>query len=262
MREPTPVYVIGKVKEEVLKKAGEKGLLHEEIVEGPFGRAGRSGEVYLVWGVNPSPVVERAVTWFVFHYHSPALALKPRFFYCCFAGTHASVAAAALHLKIAERGSDLAQIWCFDSLSMADAGVPQFLGEDKFGSEVYVLGTGCHSFTLEFALCDLAALGYPEGQTCVVSVRGFLDLHARIGGFLSRRMGLSAGRSMVISSLDSKLSDIKEAVRRCIDLSMRWADNENRLSGEVIWHDGRSGRWIDKRCGTGIRGRGDGAQAR
>ena len=175
----------------------------------------------------------------------------PRIFYVCYAGTHSSVIASLMHLgmirpeDISARGPQvLSWMPYFDRRTTADIGVPVLLGRDESGSEVYALGTGWLGRRLELCLCDAVEVACPDARACFCSVRGFLDLPARIGGFLSRRLNLvMPGRSLISRSLSKQARALYRATRYCLDLSSKWKDNENHSEGEVIWIDGsRQGR--------------------
>ncbi|HHY12959.1 MAG TPA: DUF3189 family protein [Firmicutes bacterium] len=228
-----------------MKSSVERGIRPGDITWGSQGYAGRSGALFLVWGVNPSPLAHRAMTAMLKIYLGKAPP-SPGIFYVCYAGTHTSVVASTLHLG-SIRLEDIdacgpAILSCmpyFDRRTTADIGVPVLLGKDVNGSEVYALGTGWLSRMLELCLCDLVELAYPGARVCFCSVRGVLDFRARLGGFLSRRLNLvSPGRHIICGSLSKKAHVLYEATRYCLDLSSKWKDNENHTEGEVIWIDG------------------------
>ncbi|MGI6642767.1 MAG: DUF3189 family protein [Bacillota bacterium] len=153
------------------------------------------------------------------------------------------------------RAATLAVFEEFDRRPHCEIGVPCYLGTDRWGTQVYALGTGWLSSSLEKAICDLVELSSPHARACFCSVRGYLDSKARLGGFISRRCGLvSLGRSLVSASLKERLPYIKEAVDFCLDLSSKWNDNQGQHKGEVTWvHGPTAGRTY--RRGRGSKSR-------
>ncbi|HHT84142.1 MAG TPA: DUF3189 family protein [Firmicutes bacterium] len=237
--------LIAKRKDAVLGASAERGMNVGGITWGSHGFVGKSGNLFAVWGVTPSPTACRAVTSMLNLYLGKR-PLTPRIFYVCYAGTHSSVIASMLHLgmihleDIDASGSEILS-WMpyFDRRTTADIGVPVLLGLDENGSEVYALGTGWLGRSLELCLCDAVELASPDARACFCSVRGVLDFPARVGGFLSRRLNLVVpGRHLVSRSLSKKTRVLYAATRYCLDLSSKWKDNENHSEGEVIWVDG------------------------
>jgi hypothetical protein len=196
-----------------------------------------------MWGVIPSPLALKTAENLLGLYQGEDDP-PPRIFYACYAGTHSSILAASLHLGLLADGRRVSDLPLFDRRIHTEVGVPALLGVDGAGTEIYALGTGWLSESLEKPLCDLIEVASPGARACVCSVRGFLSFPARVGGFASRRCYLVwPGRGLIASSLARKVPDIGRAVRFCLDLSRRWKDNEGQPKGEVIWVDGsKAGR--------------------
>jgi len=168
-----------------------------------------------------------------------AAAPPNRIFYACYAGTHSSVLAASLHLGRVKPGDNLCDLPFFDRRESKDIGVPVKIGVDAYGSEIYAMGTGWLSARVEKPLCDLIEVASPNAKACICSVRGFLDFFARCGGFASRRCSMVwPGRQIIAASLARRIPEMQVAVRRCLDLSRRWKDNEGQQKGEVVWING------------------------
>jgi len=250
---PTPPFILGRTKSQVLREALERVGDSRSFVFGPGGLAARLDSFFLGWGITPSPLAQKVFDWMLSTYAGEK-APPRRFFYTCYAGTHASILGSCLHVGLLPPFScDLSDddyaglienLPFFDRRSTRDIGVPLFMGEDSLGSEVYAVGTGWLSRDLEMLLCDLIRVASPRACACFCSVRGFLDFPARLGGFLSRRVYLvHPGRKMIARSLSRKVAQMRRAVNHCLDLSAKWKDNERQSSGEVIWIDAkRAGR--------------------
>lgn len=281
-----PVLMLARGRKDALDKlmSMANGVSSPELVEGSRGRGARCGHVYLAWGFAPSPLAFKIAENVLGLYRptcsqdlccpagpeGPAKLPKARppvsrrLFYTCYAGTHASVVAACLHLGLmgancdqaspeqAAAGSGICDLPGFDRRGSAEIGVPLRIGVDPWGTEVYALGTGWLSRPIELALCDLIEVASPESFACMCSVRGFLDSRSRMGGFLSRRCRLvNPGRRIIGSSLARRVPLMKVAVDACLDLSLRWKDNEKQRKGEVIWVDGRAALPANSRDCTG-----------
>ncbi|HHY75150.1 MAG TPA: DUF3189 family protein [Firmicutes bacterium] len=243
--------VLAKTKEGAMREAG----LEESdpgVSFGSRGLAAGRGTTFCAWGVVPSPLamkVAENVLGVCGSEGGDRDGGKRVVIYACYAGTHTSILAACIHLGLFKDGCDVCDLPFFDKRNVMDIGVPVLLGKDEHGAEVYALGTGWLSAPLEQAVCDLVELAYPRVRLCICSVRGFLDLQARLGGFASRRFRLVfPGRRLVASSLVRKVPYLKCAVRECLDLSSRWKDNEGQSEREVVWLDGsKAGRVSEAR---------------
>ncbi len=202
---------------------------------GSLGQAARLDDTYLAWGFTPSPIAVKTVSNILNLYHDSGFPPR-RVFYLCYAGTHSSVTAGAIHIGGLSPGDDPSGLPQFDRRLYADIGVPYLVGMDAWGAEVYALGTGWLSTSLEFALCDLVELASPEAKACFCAVRGFLNFRARLGGLMSRRlMMVFLGRRLISHSIQRAYPKIREATDFCLDLSRRWKDNQGQHQGEVIW---------------------------
>lgn len=120
-----------------------------------------------------------------------------RLFYHCYGSTHSSVVAAAIHLGRlpADRVPTLAEIIAlpdFDRIPHREIGRPRLVGRDSDGREIYVLGTRGNHRLVKRAVRDFLhlALGRQPGDLRFINVLPAAGILLRIGGFLSRRLGL------------------------------------------------------------------------
>ncbi|HHY35257.1 MAG TPA: DUF3189 family protein [Firmicutes bacterium] len=179
---------------------------------------------------------------------------EPRIFYCCYAGTHASVVVGWCHLgRRPSTCQSIADLPFFDRRLTEEIGSPILLGTDGFGGHVYALGTGVAGKELEMALVRRISQRFPQARAIFFNVRAVLDVRSRIGGFLSRRMGMvRAGRSLVARSLYRRLRLVEAVVQTSLDLERKWRDNEGQSNGEVLWLD--AGDVVRRRSETGFAG--------
>jgi len=127
-----------------------------------------------------------------------------KIFYHCFGGTHSSVTAAAIHLGLLPRdrlptAEEIIAVPFFDRRDTRQQGCPNLMGKDERGDEIYVLGWPGRPQVIEAIFAGLAGVfSLPENSYKLVDVRSGVNLMMRMGGFLSRRLGLVAlGRPLV-----------------------------------------------------------------
>lgn len=124
--------------------------------------------------------------------------------YTCYGGAHSSPMAAAIHLGRLE-GDPLPSLETiqnlpyFDITDTGDQGRVFPVGTDEFGNDVYILGRGSNELPIRQAVqsgCLLAG-GDPRRVLFVNTLKA-VNWQMRVGGFLSRRMGLVClGRPLV-----------------------------------------------------------------
>lgn len=141
-------------------------------------------------------------------------------FYCCYGRAHSSVAAAALHLGWLKNPrpslQEIMRLPYFDEATSRDFGVPLPVGRDSGGNEVYILGHGPSAKLVERALTSTLELcGWKESQFLVVETAECLNLWTRLGGFLSRRLGLVfPGRILAAAGVRRSLPCLSHCVAR------------------------------------------------
>lgn len=125
--------------------------------------------------------------------------------YSCYGGAHSSRAAAAMHLGLLPmdrppRPAEVLAVPRFDGTTPRELGLLEHVGTDCSGHEVYVLGRGParevarRAFQSGFELA-----GGAPGSLLFVDTLAAVNLPMRIGGFLSRRLGLVAlGRPLAV----------------------------------------------------------------
>lgn len=163
----------------------------------------------------------------------------PRIFYCCYAGTHASIVAGWCHLgRQLDSVRTILELPYFDRRLTEEIGFPAFLGRDHLGGYVFALGTGHGGKEVGAHLASEVRLRFPRGRALFFDVRATLDVQSRIGGFLSRRAGIvKPGRYLVARALYRRLGLIRTVVEASLDLERKWRDNEGQSDGEVVWLD-------------------------
>jgi hypothetical protein len=124
--------------------------------------------------------------------------------YACYGGAHSSPLAAAIHLGRI-RGEplpslgEIAQVLYFDRVDGEDRGRVLPVGTDEYGNAIYVLGRGSDARPIQQAVKSGYVLaGEDPRQLLFVNSLKAVNWEMRIGGFLSRRLGLvSLGRPLV-----------------------------------------------------------------
>lgn len=126
-------------------------------------------------------------------------------FYYCYGSAHSSVVAAAIHLGLLPTDKipcpeEFSALPHYDKTESFEIGTPFFMGKDEFGSNIYIIG-----MTSERELVKRAIFSFLDHSDINLDSILFVDalknvnLQTKIGGFLSRRLGLvRLGRPLTI----------------------------------------------------------------
>lgn len=124
--------------------------------------------------------------------------------YHCYGGTHSSVTAAGIHLGILPRDrlpapEELTGQKLYDRQRECDAGKIIFMGQDRLGNDVYVVGRRSRPqllYEVTEVLSDIFNIDMEK--LMLVDVSLYINSSMRAGGFMSRKMGLARlGRPIV-----------------------------------------------------------------
>lgn len=151
--------------------------------------------------------------------------------YSCYGGAHTSIVAAGLHLGYLPHDKTpnkeaILSIPFFDQTETANIGVPLYMGQDQYNNEVYVIGMGSYrkeGAQLIYRLVnDLR--GGCRGEVIIINSIALINLEIRIGGFLSRRLGLvDIGRRIIIFGIRRKYDKFLQLRR---EINKRLGNNE------------------------------------
>lgn len=123
--------------------------------------------------------------------------------YHCFGGSHSSVTAAAIHLGMLDKhktpsGEELISLPYYDKTNNQDFGSIRFMGEDKQGNQVYVLGKKSLGDRYSNILLGIADILGAKEELMVINCMAEINWIMKIGGFTSRRLRLTwIGRPLV-----------------------------------------------------------------
>ena len=128
----------------------------------------------------------------------------------CYGGTHTSVATASLYLGRLPRTrapqlSEVLALPYFDRVGKGDIGELNYLGRDRRDNPVFALGSIRWGAEIRAVLAALTSLPPPAGQqgrtflsqswheqtVAVIDCLPTITWPVRLGGFLSRRLGLT-----------------------------------------------------------------------
>jgi len=165
-----------------------------------------------------------------------------RVFYHCYGGTHSSVVAAALHtgrLDPARRPTvrEIMELPLFDRVKNCELGRVFHYGSGPGGEEVYVVGFGPGREVVRRAIISFLQIrGVPARNYLFVNALARVGLVVRVGGMLSRRLGLiRAGRPLAAwglvrsyRSLVSLVDETRIEVRRRLEGSSLTAFSPGR----------------------------------
>ena len=126
-----------------------------------------------------------------------------KFFYYCFAGSHSSVIAANIHLKIlpGDRVATIEEI-CnvkeFDRRNNVEPGIPLLIGKDEHENNVYVIGLKKNrNLGLQTIYHFLNQVSNPADWK-FYDVLSEINWLTRVGGFISGNLNLpNIGRPIV-----------------------------------------------------------------
>jgi hypothetical protein len=127
------------------------------------------------------------------------------FIYYCFGGTHSSVVTASLHLGLISNRriptkEEILKLPNFDKLVSKHHGRIFFIGRDEKGNKVYTMGCRNKSRITIKALKEIARIyNINIDNVKFINTISCVNLYLRIGGYLSRTMGMvSLGRPLVV----------------------------------------------------------------
>lgn len=141
------------------------------------------------------------------------------FVYFDYGGSHTSVIAAGIHAGLLDPHNPpddkaLSQFPYFDKTTPDDFGKMKHLGTHPEGHRIYCLGT--KSSTTGPLLEGMAELQNAAGQFIFCDTMPYVNTTLRIGGWLSRGIGLSVlGRPLVYRGIRKEYGKIADFVKAC-----------------------------------------------
>lgn len=142
-------------------------------------------------------------------------------FYHCYGSAHASVVAAGIHLGLLPADARpepaaIAALPHYDRTTVDMIGTPFRIGADELGRVVYIVGMIRGMRIIRRAVrCLMHAFGLPQERLLFVDCLPLVNLRMRIGGFLSRQLGLvGLGRPLTISGVLANYGRFCRAVAR------------------------------------------------
>jgi hypothetical protein len=149
--------------------------------------------------------------------------------YYCYGGAHSSVIAASIHVgmlptkRIAKK-KEIISIPYFDLTPNSQIGLPLYIGIDSWGNEIYCMGWGIFK---ERILSSILLLKNKDRKFIFDSIifvyaLPVANIFIRLGGFLSRRIGLiSIGRPLVIIGVRKRYYEFVELVSKVKEHNIR-----------------------------------------
>ncbi len=141
--------------------------------------------------------------------------------YHCYGGAHSSVLSAAIHIGLLPNDRkpgkrDILQIPYFDKTTSNQIGIPFYYGNDVYNNRIYIQGMGGSDKVVKQLLKDLMEkYNIPEEDVIIVDTLKNVNILVRIGGFLSRGMGLVfPGRILTVLGLRLNYSKFINTVSR------------------------------------------------
>lgn len=144
-----------------------------------------------------------------------------RIFYHCYGSAHTSVIASAIHVGILPMSrrpdpEEIRRVPNFDKFKNSEIGTPIYIGPDEDGNQVYIIGLATGKKIMAGALLDfLLSGGVREGDVYFADALPGANVLTRIGGFLSRQVGLvRIGRPLCAKGIWQTYPQFVELVRR------------------------------------------------
>ena len=151
--------------------------------------------------------------------------------FSCYGGAHTSIVAAGIHLgylpkKAKASYKEILATPYFDQTETANIGIPLYMGQDSYNNEIFVIGMGSYrrqGTELIYQFIN-EIKGRCRGEVVIINSIALINLEIRVGGFLSRKLGLIAlGRSIIIYGIRKKYSRFLQLVA---EIDKRLQNNE------------------------------------
>lgn len=153
--------------------------------------------------------------------------------YHCYGGAHSSVTAAAVHLGWlpTDRMPDKAELMklpYFDRTSDPDHGHIRFMGCDRYGNEIFILGRrNCAKVFENMARGLISVFDVAKDEYLFFNVMPYVNWKMVLGGFSSRRLGFVIfGRPIILSGVLTSYWKIVSFVQRVIVTSANKGDDQ------------------------------------
>jgi len=141
--------------------------------------------------------------------------------YSCYGGAHSSVVASAIHMGYLPmdripRDEEILSVPYYDQSPKEYIGTPLYVGTDEKLRDIYIVGMGPYrreyteiAYNFTYSLCSSAT-----GDIRIVNVIPLLNFTIRLGGFLSRRLGLiGMGRPLTVKGIQKNYPLFIDLVR-------------------------------------------------
>ena len=147
--------------------------------------------------------------------------------YSCYGGAHSSIVASAIHVGYlpidrVPTGEEILNIPYYDQSPKENRGIPIYMGTDTELRKVYALGMGPYRSEYTKIAYNFAfqLVGENKEDIRIINVVPLLSFSVKLGGFISRRVGLiKLGRPLTISGIrkryDLFIKLVKDVKKRC-----------------------------------------------
>lgn len=147
--------------------------------------------------------------------------------YSCYGGAHSSIVASAIHVGYlpidrVPTGEEILNIPYYDQSPKESRGIPIYMGTDTELRKIYALGMGPYRSEYTKIAYNFAfqLVGENKEDIRIINVVPLLSFSVKLGGFISRRVGLiKLGRPLTISGIrkryDLFIRLVKDVKKRC-----------------------------------------------
>lgn len=142
-------------------------------------------------------------------------------FYYCYGSSHSSVLAAAIHVGLLSTeqvpfNKEIVNLQHYDKTESQEIGTPFFFGYDELANPVYIIGMKSDDQVVLNSIHNLLqSLGISKTNYVFINTLNKVNIWTRVGGFLSRRLGLvKLGRPLTVYGLKKVYFDFVKLVTR------------------------------------------------
>lgn len=140
-------------------------------------------------------------------------------FYYCYGSAHSSVVAAAIHIGYLPTdripsATEFINLPHYDKTKSSEIGIPFFMGYDNCGNEIFIIGMGRERNLVRKTIISFLKYNKKDiGNILMVNTLRNVNIKTKIGGFLSRGLGLvSLGRPLTIRGIQEKYLNFVDMV--------------------------------------------------
>lgn len=144
--------------------------------------------------------------------------------YSCYWGSYLAVVAASLHLGSIDQynENEILRLHLFNKIRDNELGKLFYLGMDKEGREVYVIGSRKSGKILQRTLKGIAEIyGFPKQSVFFIDLNDYYSSLTLLGILMARRLRLvKVGSRLLFRGIGNNFTKLKEVVQKVKDVAI------------------------------------------